>query len=324
MEKLLTREPIAMADSEWIMRQRFFSDCLLFDLADEGRIVACRCPAARQRTGESVFRLMSREAQLLLMAHLRAYASRPLLVETVLGVGVIVTGLVPSAALGLLLIPDLSEADLLGLFSGEEGIEAVWQEALTERYRKEEPALLDPNTEAAHALRWEVECGSPRGETLWEEPGTWRISEEIHRWSRLAGCLVLLTSEEDSFARTRFDRGLFSAFLLTVLLLCRRVSSHRGIKLSLEPRGKEMTACVQIPLRSARDVSEETAELLFLRSLADRRRIPFDYTVSDLLLCLRFTPIRPDWSYLGIKQPEDAEWWLIGEKVERKADGWDR
>ena len=265
MNAIPVRATPLTADIGEIMARRFVDDLYLFDLADEGRIVACRCPLARSLSGESVFGLLDEKAAVNIEERIRSYDLRPLWVETVRGRGVLLFDLIPSATLGILLIPTVRS-------------ETEWEEEL----REEMEALAYPAEKS--------------------------LSDRILCLSWLTGCPVLSSLEKNVETEENFDGALFDVFLLLTLLLCRRVSSSRVATVSSEQLACGTSVCVRIPLDPSVSCPVETWEMGCLRAIADRKRIPFDYTVTDLFLILRFAPVRVDWSYLGIKQPEELPW----------------
>ena len=259
-------------DADRIMAERFLSDCLLFDLADRGRLVATRCPAVRRNRGKELADFLDVSALSELRQALHEYDLRPLDVETAYGPGTLVLSLAPASALGVLL-----------LWEDGHGTE----EAATSR---------EPYAFLCQGLS---------------------LRERICHWARLTGCPVSVFLEEEEEPEEDFDAELFDTILWILLLLCRRISRSRTATLYLEQRSHGVAVSWQTPLRKASGDIEDAEELSFLRTLADRRRIPLDYTVLDGILYLSFHPVRHDWSYLDIKQPEMMSW-LMEEKEQKE------
>ncbi len=280
------------------MSRRFYSDLFLFDLADEGRIVAERCPKIRSRVGGHLAELAEGETLSLIGDYLREYRSDPLIVGLEDGVGIVLPYGAPSASLGILLIPTLPRRALLRALRRERERHFVWQDALlaeSDGYRSADTAEIRAATDS---LLWEIEICSRIG----DEGGD--ISSRIHSFSCLAGCPIsapLMDFEESE----EIDRGLFHVILLVSLLLCRRISASRMATILLDEGRTERRIGIKIP-DPVRAEGRDAWELIFLRTLSDRKRIPFDYVASDLFLTLSFCPARMEWSYLGIKQPEKA------------------
>ena len=120
-------------DPSDVMRETFFEDCYLFDLAQNGRIVAARAPHARMRLGESFLALLSSEAESELIAYLLSYQQSPFITETEAGIAIILPALMPDTALGIALLPHADRDSVLHRLSKENRVSLVFSEFLTDR-----------------------------------------------------------------------------------------------------------------------------------------------------------------------------------------------
>ena len=116
-----------------IMRETFFEDCYLFDMAQNGRIVAARAPHARMRLGENFFSLISPEAQSELTNYLLGYQHNPFVMDTEAGIAIILPTLMPDTALGLALVPHADRNSVLHRLSKEKQASLAFSEFLTDR-----------------------------------------------------------------------------------------------------------------------------------------------------------------------------------------------
>ena len=315
METLDLKEKIIdVTDVDEVMAHRFYADFYLFDLTGEGRIVGSRCPARREMTGKSVYTMLDEEAMELLRGALHRFDVRPLVVGVGDGVGLILSGLIPSSALGVLLIPQLPADILVSALSASEKFDGIWQESVAENRRTVRASRLNRYQTEIDLILEEIDCFSARiaeesldGETL---------KGRTEMWSRLAGCPIPLVVWNVERVGEFFDEALFDTLLLLSLLLCRRIASSRTATVMMERRDCGETVSVRIPLRGSGDEARFAPELRYMQILADHKRIPLDYIVSEGFLYLNFTPVRLDWSYLGIKQPDDWSWYT--EESEKK------
>ena len=284
-------------DPDALMRRRFYADLLLFDLTDGGKIVAERRPGSRSQGGVRLTERMEEEAWHLTEAHFREYDPRPVIAEIDGGVGVILPFAAPAASLGIVLIPTLPRKAFLSGLRRMMRRDAVWQSSLWEESDGYRFSQNEEQRRGIESILQEIElCAEIQKEK--------NLARGILSMSALAGCPVSVYSE-DAPEGEGINAELGSIFLLSLFLLCRRISPCRSATVSIGECSMGKTIEIKFPVESGEWEREEPRELLFLRMLADRKRIPFDYVKSDLFCNLSVCPVLPDWSYLGIKQPED-------------------
>lgn len=298
-------------DSLRIMSQRFDADCLLFDLADGGRIIASRTPHARMRHGESFWNHTDQEEKRLLEDYLLSYEMKPVVVNTSLGISIIFPNLVPNTSLAISLIPHMEKHILLECLRQVSEPSLLWSQRLSPPIQSKK--INPTETDTAHIHELLRLFASAYSASISSN----LLKENLYQLSLLSGCPIHLISNEHFRFPSLWNLNLFQSMLTVALLLCRRISHGREAFLELEQSGEGETVVIRIP-RPIEDATS-SAEVAWLSDFSMRKRIFFECTILDNQLHLRLIPITPDWSYLGLKEPSHLGFmshtpWSISEK----------
>jgi hypothetical protein len=291
-----TYDPLTSISNEYdpilVMFQKFDADFLLFDLSDDGRIIASRTAHARLRHGQSFWDLIQTDEKKSLTDYLLSYETMPAVIETSLGIAIVFPTAVSNASLAMALIPLMEKNVLLhaldSLFDGK----FFWSEHLRAPRRSEKftPTKKDL-TQIDELLRLFSCSDSSSAEHT--------LPQSIYYLSMLCGCPVHLLSDASFPVPALWNSQLFEAMLTVALLFCRRASRAREVFLSFEQCSDGVTVELRAP--NPMEDAATASEIVWLSSLAERKRIFFECTALDHQLCLRWIPISPDWSYLGLK-----------------------
>ena len=299
-------------DPDDVMRETFFEDCYLFDLAQNGRIVAARAPHARMRLGESFFSLVSAKAQAELTDYLLSYQQAPFITETEAGIAIVLPTLMPDTALGIALIPHADRNSILHRLSKEKNASLVFSESLTDR-GDGRVRYGAPLARVDRLLQMIDDCFDtsplpPR--TTVEVP----LERRLFALSRFSGCPLHLSRSSGLMHYGELNMGLFTAFGLLSLLLCRDASVGREAFFALDATEAGISVSCRIPNPST-DLLNRW-EVVWLNFLADRKRLIFECTPLTNQLHLRLVPMDVDWAHLGLKQPPNPLSFLAGEGEE--------
>lgn len=292
-------------DAQTVMGRRFTNDLLIFDMSSDGRIVACRAPANRDRTGESFFSLLSVDAAEQVRGYLFSYESAPMVVETAAGVAVIVSIWMAEAALGVAILPNLPSRTLIKLLSVQKHTALIWQSGLESRGALRLSAIMRAAQGTVEGLLEELaalgDCSvSMTVPVNHREMELWARAH-LERLSMLIGCPAEISCLDFHAAGCPMRGGLFSAFLLLSLCLCRRYAELRSVAVTLDCISHQPAVAVAMHVLSEDAYSSEA--LTCLRSLAERNRVFFDVSFHEAHLYLRISPISSDWALLGLKEP---------------------
>ncbi len=296
--------------AEQIMAVTHHDGCYVFDLFDDGMLIAARAPEAKRPRVESIREHLDMVTWDELRAHLLSYSPLPMVVDSAWGTGIVLPALAPDASFGVLCVPNIPRDILIRLAkSGLCGEFALASSTADIRARMGK--RTDAYLPIFRAWTEELEAAFeplilPRERDV-REPMNALLGERMLRLSRYVGCPITQNDHGALVNYGDFEYPLFAAFFLTVLCLARRVATDRSAELSLG-----MTAfggTVSVTMAKREDVkTEDIQELITLRALAERKNMPFHYVEEDGLLCIRFSPVSKDWSYLELKSPDTFTW----------------
>lgn len=293
-----------------VMARPHADRCYIFDLADDGMLIASRAPFAEEAQSESIRAYLSLGTWEELRAHLLSYSVCPMVVDTHLGTGVVLPTLTPDASLGVLCIPTIPRDLLVRLAGCGRYGDFVLASSLSDiRIRQ------SSRTEAARPafLAWTNELlrvfdvGALPTECDRLFPINVFLRERAHQLASYLGCPIEWHEYGDVTNYGDFELPLFTAFLLNALCLARRVATNRRAYVSIGTTNFGCTVGVRF-LKREGTVTEHLQELLSLRALAERKNLLFDYAEGEGMLHIRFAPVSKDWSYLELKTPDLFGW----------------
>lgn len=319
VDTVLERKPDVGTEEERydlnrVMGRRFFEDCLLFDMANEGRIVSGRAPVCRLRIGESFLGFLSESDRERLRGFLFGYPTERsvLVLDTEIGIAIILPTLMPSSAIGVALIPDMERRAVLRLIGRSEGLSVILEESLAAEGQRRMRGDEKARAEVLERIFADVErCfWDPRARSLSEGADmTSLLKSRVLRWSDFVGCPVLFGRIDPLLAVGAFDFSLFDACVWMMLCLCRRLSPDRSATVSLTRSSDVAAVTVKGTLDGEGHLILSEAE--WLNEIAAKKNMVFEWAVDAERFYLRFAPINRDWAYLGLKQPTIFDWMRV-------------
>ena len=296
--------------AEEIMATLHTDACYLFDLYDDGMLIASRAPACKSPQSESICTYFEPTVWDEIRTHLLSYSMLPMVVDSRLGTGIVLPTLVPTASLGILCIPDIPRDLLIRLAKSGACGEFVCASSTSDiraRMSKRTNARMK-DFEAWMSCLKQVfyDLSLPESRDV-RKPINALLHDRMLEAARYVGCPITWQDRSDLVSYGDFDYPLFVAFFVTVLCLTRRVASDRSVCVSLGMTSFGGTISVTMAKREELRV-EEMQELLCLRGIAERKNILFDYAEEEGTLCIRLSPVSKDWSYLELKAPDAFAW----------------
>ncbi len=137
--------------------------------------------------------------------------------------------------------------------------------------------------------------------------GTQRLFDLIRGLAFIACCAAECRIDYNIFNAhgmigNRFDWDIFTVFTFLSLLACGRVGIMRDARIFCGVLNREIITDIETEVYCR---SEYTPELEECQRIADRRRMLFEFSVikkgGGYTLKIRFSPVRYEWSALGIK-----------------------
>ena len=296
------QQPVDPAE---VMGRRFDNDLWVFDMANEGRIVACRAPMCRDRVGENFFSLLSEQSAEQVRTYLFSYERAPMAVETEVGIALIVSFWMPEAALGVAVLPAIPANGLIRLLSEQTLTPIHWAEGLRERGAVRLSANMRAQWGLVEAMLGEL-LALGDFSLAPDDPSEYRRMErfgmeQVRGLSLWIGCPVEVACLEYQSTGCPIRAGLFSAFLLLSLCLCRYYAAERRAIVSMDCISHQPAISVTMTVLSEGAYHSEA--LACLRGIAERNNVFFDVSFHDARLYLRISPIGANWALLGLKEP---------------------
>ena len=296
--------------AEEIMATLHTDACYLFDLYDDGMLIASRAPACKSPQSESARAYFDPVTWDEIRSHLLSYSMLPMVVDSRLGTGVVLPTLAPAASFGILCIPDIPRDLLIRLTKSGMCGEFVCASSTTDiraRMSKRTNACMkDFEAWMSHLKKAFYDLSLPDGRDV-RKPINALLHDRMLEVARYVGCPITWNDRTELISYGDFDYPLFVAFFLTVLCLARRVATDRSVCATVGMTSFGGTVSVTMAKREELRV-EEMQELLCLRGIAERKIILFDYAEENGMLCIRFSPVTKDWSYLELKAPDAFAW----------------
>ncbi len=125
--------------------------------------------------------------------------------------------------------------------------------------------------------------------------------------SMLSGCSVRLFAYSDLICDKRFDANVFKGFLLSMLMLARRIAKDRSASLELTSCGEGVSVRVTF-CTDERKRALSYPEILLFYEFADRNNMLIEASSTDGVINVRLCPTRKDWSIIGLKAPVLFDW----------------
>lgn len=287
---------------EELQRRVHICSCALISPANSMRTIALRAPAADELSLEGISEDLKREIR----EHLCSYTEDILICEADGRALLIIPSLYPSSSLCLALgfeTEQLTLGEILRLRECEEcpRIFRVSKQIVASSARM--TPMLRQKSEEFFSLVRELEdifckIGSLSADTCKAKREIFARAQKI---AYFVGCPIErideLWCEGDACSLT--DLPLYTAFLLSALILARRHAPNRSARIEL--RAMSSAAEVSVIFKSDEPLELSDAMLEWER-LSSERNMLFGCETRDGEYRITFHPLRRDWSYLGLKQ----------------------
>ena len=292
-----------------VMSRRFFDDLYVFDMTCQSEIVGARAPFSRSNMGALPPEWLSYEDRSAVERYLMSYAERPLLCDSREGALLFVPNLAPSSSLGIVMRLELDVKYALKLID-HCGFEVELSNELLTLEKGRLGKRIKEKSIVIESLARDVKScfgGLALSRDLPRRMNE-RLIKRIDAISYLVGCPVCLDfSGAELVDYGDFDEGVFCAFLLLSTLLARRLSETRGVDVALT-KNEALGITVSAEISLVPNVKEMVPEIITLRSIANRKNMFFDFSVSGEHIYMCIAPANKDWSFLEIKHPDVFDW----------------
>lgn len=295
-----------------------YDDRCLFDLARGCRIVVPCADKAYKRMGETIYDIMSIDEAEELRRYLLEYGELPMAVSTVFGIAIAIPWLAPSSSLGMLLFPYVGGAELCRVAKRKgwrlklsASVSAMGLRSSKRSYAEEDTCMR--YWELMHEAL--MPYSSLNNERLLSGDITAVLEERVYALSYYTCCPVGLVCHDAVEEFGTLDFPLFTAFVLVFMMCARIVSGRSEISAAFEENS--VGTVIRMSFTVAKKRGSRIIGVDDFRAIAMRKNLFFEYIAGDGVAHVRFSPISPDWSLLGLKSPEPSEM-LRRRRIKRK------
>ena len=291
-----------------------FNDNLyISSFASSHSVILSRKNDATHPQDSSLFDIFDADAQADIQKHLASFVTKPLLCASRSGPAIIFNFLYHSTLTFLTSLPDVNTATALAYAKETDSLiiaDSLKDKSLDGADEKKF-FMLDDILKRTYTPLIKAATYIPlsSGDILED------MLTQAKAISELCGCGAEITksgsltlSSEERRA-TEVDLALYTAALVVLLLLARHFSADRraGIDISLKEESPFVTVSFE-PIQSERQTENDrfTKELFYIRSVFGKLKALFYTADEDKTFSVCFSPVRADWSLLGIKN-EDGE-----------------
>ena len=295
-----------------LSRTVFYDNLYISSFAWEHSVILSRRNDDTHPQGSSLFDIFDADAQTDIQKHLVSFVTKPLLCESRSGPAIIFNFLYHSTLTFLTSLPDVDMATALAYARQTDSLiiaDSLNGKSLDGKAADEKKFfMLDDILEKTCAPLIKAATYLPlsSGDILED------MLKEARAISEMCGCEAEITkngslirsSSERSAAEV--DLALYTAALVVLLFLARHFSADRRARIHISAKEESPFVTVSFePIQSENERQTDndrfTKELFDIRSVFGKLKALF-YTESDeLTFSVCFSPVRADWSLLGIK-----------------------
>lgn len=289
--------------------EHFCDDFYLLDYIDNFSVISHRHSRERLTVGESFISLLGEDERAALKAYLYDESEGVLILATSRGSAIVDKRLTPSVQ--IVTVSFLCDEKRNGALCVLASAGACGNCATLDKYRDESRKRF------SRALRDDLGITLLRMQKCFEvdymamlgERG--EVSESfdacVGNTVKLCGCDAELFCEGGLSLDERFDFYAFEGFLISMLLLARRMSPARSAKIKLDSCFDGVLCEVSFSVERDLNVFS-VPEIFTFFEFANRQNMRFEASSEKCILRVSFSPSRKDWSYLELKKPYGYDW----------------
>ncbi len=289
-----------------VLLHTHLKNAIIFNLADGCKYVTyIMCPK-RKRLGNSVYDIMTNRDAAEMLDHMMSYTETPMFVNTTLGVALAIPSITPSSSFGVLLFPDIGADNALRI-AMRSGYDVRFGASLTEeKHWRISPTCIE-RQQSCEELFSLIENAFFRTakDNLLDGNITHMLEQKIYALSYLTSCPAELICIEPTTAVGSFDMGLFTAFVLTMFLIARRVCPHHQVMVILDNTPHGTAVRTSMVTTGISFVNMPAIE--YWKELTARKHMDFDVQRTAQVLHTKLIPVCFDFSVLGLKSDNDAD-----------------
>jgi hypothetical protein len=284
-------------------------DLYLLDHLDNFSVIARRDSSNRLAHGDRFFELISIEDRTAFRKFLFDHTEAPLLLRTDVGTAIVNKFLVPSSLLCVV--------SFLCSEKNGEAIELAMRKFPDSFYIPEHYERSEKRIDGVRMLNVDLSTVIKNHKYLLEKPyildndfpknTVENFKRVVKSIFSLVGCNVRVSMIAELMTDGNFDTGLLKSFLLSMMMLARRIATDRTADIDFTTCGEGVLVTVSIKTEDPSGVPLYP-EIQHFAGCAERNSMFFDaYTVNGIIK-VQLSPNRKDWSLFGLKSPVLFDW----------------
>ena len=289
------------------MREKMFlADVYLVELSDRFSVISCSSSSRKLVRSGDFSEILSFKNLHLLRKYLFSYGVDPIVIPTFIGNALILPNLYPSSRLFMVVFFKNEKKDaLIRVASSKrfEGRVGFFEQVPQGRIRKWDEPLAE-QLDFALNIANDISENSLFNVIDTRESIVEKSNLLFENISYITGVKISLDIDDDVLCDDCFDAKLFSAFLLTIIMLCRKSSKDKLARVRLFQ--KNFGLSVMVTFDSGKKLSRYlNPEIAHFNAISDANNMIFESSFSKGSYEVAFTPARKDWSLLELKLPID-------------------
>ncbi len=263
----------------------------------------------RLMIGDDFRTILPLESVGVFFEHLRSYETAPLLLKTHIGSAVIFMDIFASTSNFVAVFLDAEKKGrLIPLLSrNEDASHLIYSENALKRYIPQRDVklvedfkiMLNNINAAFNIAHFRFVC---RGESCVE-----KLYDSIKAMANIVTCSLTLSHTDELICDDRFDEQAFVAYILGILMLCKKESRANSAVIVLSSHNGGIAA--EISFDTKQKLYRMTSPIVeALATFAENNNMLFEFASDEGSVKTKFLPIRLDWSFLELKSDQKFDW----------------
>ena len=263
----------------------------------------------RLMIGDDFRTVLPLESVGIFFEHLRSYETSPLILKTHIGSAVIFTDIFASTSTFAAVFLDTEKKGrLIPLLSrNEDASHLIYSENALKRYiPKRDVKLVEDFKIMLNNINTAFNMARFRFVRR-DESCVEKVYDSIKAISNIVGCSLTLSHTDELICDDRFDKQAFVAYILGMLMLCKKESRTNSAAIALSSQNGGIAA--EISFDSKQKLSRMTCPMIeALAVFAENNNILFEFVSNEGSVKTKLLPIRLDWSFLELKSDQKFDW----------------
>lgn len=272
-------------------------------------VIQRRDSSNRLMIGDDFRTILPLESVGIFFEHLRSYETSPLLLKTHIGSAIIFMDIFSSTSTFIAVFLDAEKKGRLIplLTRSENASHLIYSEKALTRYIPKRDVklvedfkiMLNNIMRALNISRFRFNCA--------EESCVEKTYNLIKAIADIVSCPLTVFHRDELICDDRFDEQAFAAYILGMLMLCKKESRKGVAVISLSSQNGGIAA--EISFDTKQKLYRMTSPMIeALAVFSENNNMLFEFASDEGSLKAKLLPIRLDWSFLELKSDQKFDW----------------